>query len=159
MEEDTIELKPTVQTLQHYLIENAADQVEFQRYVERETAKSSATFQKSPEDLCEEESLVMERSADSEKDWNSAVRKRASASTSVVEATTSSTSRNSLSSYQVLDEMDTFFLSMSKTLKNLSRLDQIEVRSKVYEIVTQAELKSLRAEEASSLDRKSSNLS
>ncbi|XP_065206321.1 uncharacterized protein LOC135835816 [Planococcus citri] len=156
MEDDSTELKPTVQSLQHYLIENAADQVEFQRYVERETAKSSATYPKSPEDLCEEESLVMDRSADSEREWESALHSRQSGGEVMATETTiasRASTRSNLASYQGLDEMDTFFLSMSKTLKKLPRFDQIDVRSKVYDIVTQAELKRLQAEEDSRTER------
>ncbi len=40
----------------------------------------------------------------------------------------------------LIDEMDTFFLSMSKALKKLPRVQQIEVRSKVYNLVTGAEM-------------------
>lgn len=148
-----------MQSLQHYLIENAADQVEFQRYVERETAKNSSTYPKSPEDLCEEESLVMERSADSEREWESALHRRADAGPLIAETSVSSARSTSMSSYHVLDEMDTFFLSMSKTLKNLPRFDQIDVRSKVYDLITQAELKWLEAEEKPDTERSSRNSS
>lgn len=40
----------------------------------------------------------------------------------------------------LLDEMDSFFLSMSKALKKLPRVEQIQVRSQVYDLVTNAEM-------------------
>lgn len=43
-----------------------------------------------------------------------------------------------------LDEMDSFFLSMSKALKKLPQVEQINVRSQVYELVTRAEISWLR---------------
>lgn len=40
----------------------------------------------------------------------------------------------------LMDEMDTFFLSMSKALKKLPPMEQIKVRSQVYNLVTRAEM-------------------
>lgn len=40
----------------------------------------------------------------------------------------------------VLDEMDSFFLSMSKALKKLPQVEQINVRSQVYNLITRAEI-------------------
>lgn len=39
-----------------------------------------------------------------------------------------------------LDEIDSFFLSMSKALKKLPQVEQIHVRSQVYNLVTRAEI-------------------
>ncbi|XP_075982560.1 uncharacterized protein LOC142980873 [Anticarsia gemmatalis] len=47
-----------------------------------------------------------------------------------------------------LDEIDYFFLSMSKMVKRLPRLDQIRIKMDLHEAVSKAELKQLEAQQS-----------
>ncbi|CAG5029833.1 unnamed protein product [Parnassius apollo] len=48
---------------------------------------------------------------------------------------------------QELDEVDTFFLSMSKTMKKLPRLDQIRIKMDLLKAISEAEIKQLESQQ------------
>ncbi|CAG5039520.1 unnamed protein product [Parnassius apollo] len=47
---------------------------------------------------------------------------------------------------QELDDLDTFFLSMSKTMKKLPRLDQIRIKMDLLKAISEAEIKPLESQ-------------
>lgn len=132
------ELKPNAENLQQYLVDNASnDHSEVHGFHHPERSKSnssSVAYNKSLEELYEEEDEVVLERYDSDKNWNVGANVKQRYSSSSVAAA------DELSYLTTLDEMDTFFLSMSKTLKKLPKIDQIKVRCQVYNTVTQAEI-------------------
>lgn len=124
---DDSDAKPSSENLQHYLVENSEEPADSERYPER----SGKIFVKSPLHIYEEEEHL-----EYDKEWELPTKHRRPHDLSI----------------QTLDEMDTFFLSMSKTLKKLPKLDQIKVRTEIYEVVTQAEVQWLQKSDTTGSD-------